>query len=159
MSTMQYDVKSTHRDESGVMVPYRVRLKGAVIQPQTGAEATSTFVDNTSIAGTYTRSTTTATITAVNHELDVGDRVYLDWNLADGPYTVLTVADANTFTVTVADSGAASGSVTVYNFVLFEIDTDIQVVTNVVIPGEGILARVGIRVFLASNCRASIFYG
>ena len=159
MSTMQYDVKSTHRDESGVMVPYRVRLKGAVIQPQTGAEATSTFVDNTSITGTYARSTTTATITAVNHELDVGDRVYLDWNLADGPYAVETVANANTFTVTVADSGAASGSVTVYNFVLFEIDTDIQVVTNVVIPGEGILARVGIRVFLASNCRASIFYG
>jgi len=159
MSTMQYDVKSTHAEVSGVMVPYRVRLKGAVIQPQTGAEATSTFVDNTSIAGTYARSTTTATITAVNHELDVGDRVYLDWNLADGPYTVLTVANANTFTVTVADSGAASGSVTVYNFVLFEIDTDIQVVTNVVIPGEGILARVGIRVFLAANCRASIFYG
>jgi len=159
MGTMQYDVKSTHAEVSGVMVPYRVRLKGAVIQPQTGAEATSTFVDNTSIAGTYARSTTTATITAVNHELDVGDRVYLDWNLTDGPYTVLTVANANTFTVTVPDSGAASGSVTVYNFVLFEIDTDIQVVTNVVIPGEGILARVGIRVFLAANCRASIFYG
>jgi hypothetical protein len=156
---MQYDVKSTHRDESGVMVPYRVRLKGAVIQPQTGAEATSTFVDNTSIAGTYTRSTITATITAVNHELDVGDRVYLDWDLADKSYTVLTVANANTFTVAVADSGASSGSVTVYNFVLFEIDTDIQVVTNVVIPGEGILARVGIRVFLANNCNASIFYG
>ncbi len=159
MSTMQYDVKSTHAEASGVMVPYRVRLKGAVIQPQTGAEATSTFVDNTSIAGTYARSTTTATITAVNHELDVGDRVYLDWDLVDGPYTVQTVANANTFTVTVADSGAASGAVIVYNFVLFEIDTDIQVVTNVVIPGEGILARVGIRVFLANNCRASIFYG
>ena len=101
MSTMQYDVKSTHAEVSGVMVPYRVRLKGAVIQPQTGADATSTFVDNTSITGTYARSTTTATITAVNHELDVGDRVYLDWNLTDGPYTVLTVADANTFTVAV----------------------------------------------------------
>ena len=159
MSTMQYDVKSTHAEASGVMVPYRVRLKGAVIQPQTGAEATSTFVDNTSIAGTYARSTTTATITAVNHELDVGDRVYLDWDLVDGPYTVQTVANANTFTVTVADSGAASGAVIVYNFVLFEIDTDILVVTNVVLPGEGILARVGIRVFLANNCRASIFYG
>ena len=159
MSTMQYDVKSTHRDESGVMVPYRVRLKGVVIQPQTGADATSTFVDNTSITGTYARSTITATITAVNHELDVGDRVYLDWDLTDGSYTVQTVADANTFTVIVPDSGGSTGAVVVYNFVLFEIDTDIQVVTNVVIPGEGILARVGIRVFLASNCHASIFYG
>ena len=159
MSTMQYDVKSTHSEVSGVMVPYRVRLKGAVIQPQTGAEAISTFVDNNAITGTYARSTTTATVTAIDHQLNVGQRVYLDWNLTDGPYTVQTVADANTFTVTVADSGGSTGAVIVYNFVLFEIDTDIQVVTNVVIPGEGILARVGIRVFLATNCRASIFYG
>jgi hypothetical protein len=140
------------------MVPYRVRLKGAVIQPQTGAEAISTFVDNNPIAGTYARSTTTATVTAIDHQLNVGQRVYLDWNLTDGPYTVLTVANANTFTVAVADSGGSSGAVIVYN-VLFEIDTDIQVVTSVVIPGEGILARSGIRVFLASNCKASIFYG
>ena len=158
MSTMQYDVKSTHSEVSGVMVPYRVRLKGAVIQPQTGAEAISTFVDNNPIAGTYARSTTTATVTAIDHQLNVGQRVYLDWNLTDGPYTVLTVANANTFTVAVADSGGSSGAVIVYN-VLFEIDTDIQVVTSVVIPGEGILARSGIRVFLASNCKASIFYG
>lgn len=158
MSTMQYDVRSTHAEVSGVMVPYRVRLKGAVIQPQTGADAISTFVDNNPIAGTYARSTTTATVTAINHQLNVDDRVYLDWDLADGPYTVQTVANANTFTVTVANSGASSGAVIVYS-ILFEIDTDIQVVTNVVIPGEGILARSGIRVFLASNCRASIFYG
>ena len=156
---MQYDVKSTHRDESGVMVGYRTRLKGLVIQPQTGAAATSTLVDDITITGTYARSTTTATITAVDHQLDVNDRVYLDWDLADGPYTVLTVPNANTFTVTVADSGGTSGAVTVYNNVLFEIDTDIQVVTNVLIPGEGILARVGIRAFLANNCKLSIFYG
>ena len=156
---MQYDVKSTHRDESGVMVGYRTRLKGLVIQPQTGAAATSTLVDNITITGTYARSTTTATITAVDHQLDVNDRVYLDWDLADGPYTVLTVPNANTFTVTVADSGGTSGAVTVYNNVLFEIDTDIQVVTSVLIPGEGILARVGIRAFLANNCKLSIFYG
>lgn len=156
---MQTDVKSTHRDDSGVMVGYRTRLKGIVTMPQTGADATCTLVNNASIAGTYTRVTTVATITAVNHQLDVNDRVYLDWNLTDGPYTVVTVPDANTFTVTVADSGGASGSVTVYNDVLFEIDTDIQVVTNVVVPDEGVLARDGIRAFLASNCRVSIFYG
>lgn len=156
---MQYDVKSTHRDDSGVMVNYRTRLKGLVTMPQTGADSTSTLVNNASISGTYARVTTVATITAVNHQLDAGDRVYLDWDLTDGPYTVQTVADANTFTVTVADSGGASGNVTVYNDVLFEIDTDIQVVTNVLIPGEGVLARDGIRVFLASNCRVSIFYG
>lgn len=156
---MQYDVKSTHRDDSGVLVNYRTRLKGLVVMPQTGADSTSTLVNNASISGTYARVTTVATITAVNHQLDVGDRVYLDWDLTDGPYTVQTVANANTFTVTVADSGGASGNVTVYNDVLFEIDTDIQVVTNVLIPGEGVLARDGIRVFLASNCRVSIFYG
>jgi hypothetical protein len=156
---MQYDVKSTHRDVSGVLVGYRTRLKGVVVMPQTGATATSTLVNNSSITGTYARSTTTATITAVNHQLNVNDRVYLDWNLTDDPYTVLTVPNANTFTVAVADSGGTSGAVTVYNDVLFEFDTDIQVVTSVLIPGEGILASDGIYVFLASNCRVGIFYG
>ena len=67
---MQYDVKSTHRDNSGVMVNYRTRLKGLVTMPQTGADSTTTLVNNASISGTYARVTTVATITAVNHQLD-----------------------------------------------------------------------------------------
>ena len=156
---MQYDVKSQHGGASGLMVPYRTRLKGAVVFPFTGATAYTVLVDNISISGTYARATTTATITAINHGLKAGDWVYLDWDLTDNPYQVQTAATANTFTVTVANSGAASGNVTVYNDVLLQIDSSNQTAYNVNIPGEGILAHYGIRLFLGANTHITVFYG
>jgi hypothetical protein len=101
--TMQFDVKSQHASTSGLMVAYRTRLKGAVVFPFTAATGYSTFVDDTSIAGTYARTTTTATITSANHGLATGQWVYLDWDLTDNPYQV-TVTGTDTFTVTVANS-------------------------------------------------------
>ncbi len=157
--SMQYDVKSQHGGVSGLMVPYRTRLKGAVVFPFTGATEYTVLVDNISISGTYARATTTATITAINHGLKAGDWVYLDWDLTDNPYQVQTAATANTFTVTVADSGAASGNVTVYNDVLLQIDSSNQTAYNVNIPGEGILAHYGIRLFLGANTHITVFYG
>ena len=156
---MQYDVKSQHASVSGLMVGYRTRLKGAVLFPFTGATGYATFVDNVSIVGTYARSTTTATITAVNHGLAVGDWVYLDWDLTDNPYQVQTVADANTFTVTVANSGGTSGAVTVYNDVLLQADSSDPLSYSIIVPGEGILAHNGIRIFLPANFHATVFYG
>ena len=156
---MQYDVKSQHGGASGLMVPYRTRLKGAVVFPFTGATEYTVLVDNISISGTYARATTTATITAINHGLKAGDWVYLDWDLTDNPYQVQTAATANTFTVTVANSGAASGNVTVYNDVLLQLDASNQTAYNVNIPGEGILAHYGIRLFLGANTHITVFYG
>jgi hypothetical protein len=156
---MQYDVKSQHGGVSGLMVPYRTRLKGAVVFPFSGATEYTVLVDNISISGTYARATTTATITAINHGLKAGDWVYLDWGLTDNPYQVQTAATANTFTVTVADSGAASGNVTVYNDVLLQLDASNQTAYNVNIPGEGILAHYGIRLFLGANTHITVFYG
>ena len=127
--------------------------------PFTGVTGYATFVDNVSIAGTYARATTTATVTAVNHGLAVGDWVYLDWDLTDNPYQVQTVADANTFTVTVTNSGATSGNVTVWNDVLLQADASDPFPYNIVIPGEGLLAHTGIRVFLPANMHTTVFYG
>jgi hypothetical protein len=156
---MQTDVKSIHAGVSGLMVTGRTRLKGAVMFPFTGATAYSIFVDNISVTGTYARATTTATITATAHGLKAGDWVYLDWDLTDNPYQVQTVANANTFTVTVADSGAASGSVVVWNDVLFQADASSATAYTVVIPGEGIIAHNGIRVFLPADVHTTVFYG
>jgi hypothetical protein len=156
--TMQYDVKSQHAATSGLMVPYRTRLKGAVVFPFTGATGYSAFVDNTSISGTYARSTTTATITSANHGLTTGQWVYLDWDLADNPYQI-TVTGTNTFTVTVANSGAASGNVTIWTNVLLQADASNATAFNMYVPGEGILAPNGIRVFLAADIHATVFYG
>jgi hypothetical protein len=156
---MQYDVKSKHASTSGLMVTGRTRIKGAVVFPFATATGYAAFVDNVSITGTYARATTTATITAVNHGLSVGDWVYLDWDLTDNPYQVQTVANANTFTVTVANSGGTSGAVVVYNDVLLQADASDPIPYNIVVPGEGILARNGIRVFLPANMHVTVFYG
>jgi len=156
--TMQSDVKSQHAAVSGLMVPSRTRLKGATIFPFSGATGYSSFVENTSISGTYTRATTTATVTATAHGLSTGQWVYLDWDLTDNPYQV-TVTNANVFTVTVADSDAASGSVTVYNKMLLQADASNATAFTMVIPGQGILAEEGIRVFLGANIHCTIFYG
>jgi hypothetical protein len=155
---MQTDVKSQHAATSGLLVGYRTRLKGAVIFPFTGATGYSAFVDNTSISGTYARSTTTATITSANHGLTTGQWVYLDWDLADNPYQV-TVTGTNTFTVTVANSGATSGNVTIWTNVLLQADASNATAFNMYVPGEGILAPNGIRVFLAADIHATVFYG
>ena len=155
---IQYDVRSTHASASGLMIGGRVRLKGAVIFPFSAATGYTTFVDNVSVAGTYARATTTATITSANHGLTTGQWVYLDWDLTDNPYQV-TVTGTNTFTVTVANSGAASGSVTIYTSVLMQADASNATAYTVVIPGDGIVARNGIRVFLAADVHTTIFYG
>lgn len=155
---MQTDVKSQHAATSGLMVPHRTRLKGAVIFPFTGATGYSSFVEDVSASGTYARSTTTATITSAAHGLSTGDWVYLDWDLADNPYQV-TVTGADTFTVTVANTGAASGSVTIWTKMLLQADASNATAFNMLVPGEGILAKNGIRVFLATDIHVTVFYG
>jgi hypothetical protein len=155
---MQYDVKSIHAATSGLLIGYRTRLKGAVIFPLVTATRYTAFVDDVSVAGTYARTTTTATITAANHGLSTGQWAYLDWDLTDDPYQV-TVVDANTFTVTVPNSGATSGNVTVWPRMLLQADSQNATSFTIVIPGEGILAENGIRVFLEAGVHTTIFYG
>jgi hypothetical protein len=155
---MQYDVKSKHAGVSGLMVAYRTRLKGAVMFPFDGATNYATFVDNVSIAGTYARVGTVATITAANHGLSAGDWVYLDWDLTDNPYQVQTVTNSNVFTVTVA-TGTSTGNVTVWNDVLLQADSSNATAYTIVIPGEGILVETGLRVFLPANFHTTAFYG
>ena len=155
---MQYDVKSIHAATSGLLVGYRTRLKGAVIFPLVSATRYSAFVDDVSVTGTYARSTTTATITAANHGLSTGQWAYIDWDLTDDPYRV-TVTDANTFTVTVPNSGGTSGAVVVWPRVLLQADSQNTTAYSIVIPGEGILAEKGIRAFTDTNVHATVFYG
>jgi hypothetical protein len=59
----------------------------------------------------------------------------------------------------VANSGAASGNVVVWNDVLFQADASSATAYTVVIPGEGIIAHNGIRVFLPADVHTTVFYG
>lgn len=159
---MQYDVKSTYASASGLMVPFRTRLKGAALSAAVTSAGAAIFLNNSTITGTYARSTTTATVTAQDHGLTTYDYVYLDFAAggpADGLYKVATVTNSNVFTVTVADSGNTSGAVTVYNDVLAQATVSTVSSSNLVIPGEGILAANGIRIVLSNSVTATIYYG
>ena len=69
------------------------------------------FADVTLFSGTYVRSGTTITVSITGHGFSVGHQLWLQITSGSGTsalYEVLT-ADANTFTVTDAASGATSG--------------------------------------------------
>jgi len=74
--------------------------------------AECTYTPVSSFSGTFSRSGTTLTVTATSHGLLVNDAVHLSGIPSPNTYTVVTVPNANSFTVTVANSGATSGSVT-----------------------------------------------
>ena len=160
---MQTDVKSQYAITSGLVLPFRTRVKAFFFGAATSSAATVGLYDNTSIAGTYARSTTTATVTAANHGLTVGDWAFIDWsggtNPADDFYQVTGVTNANVFTVAVPNTGDASGVATVFNDVLAI--TTVSTGNDVfnIIPGQGILAQNGVRVFLENSVPATIYYG
>ena len=65
---------------------------------------------------TYARSGSTVTVTSTGHGLANGSQVILDFTsggATDGYYTITSVADANTFTVTDSASGTISAGATV----------------------------------------------
>ena len=159
---MQYDVKSYHNTVTGVAVAYRTRLKGIVISPSATSTLSVSFANNVPEAATYDiPGTTVCTVTYANHGLVVGDRVILKFTTGSAvpdTYTVLTVA-TNTFTVATAVL-TTSGNVTLYQDVLAEIDCATGTAFYTLIPGEGVLASVGIYAFLPSGTvTTTIFYG
>ena len=159
---MQYDVKSYHNTVTGVAVNYRTRLKGVVISPSATSTLSVSFANNIPEAATYDiPGTTVCTVTYAKHGLVVGDRVilkFLTGSAVPDTYTVLTVA-TNTFTVATAVL-TTSGNVTLYQDVLAEIDCATGTAFYTLIPGEGVLASVGIYVFLPSGTvTTTIFYG
>jgi len=161
---MQTDVKSFHvqTSTSSVGTTTRTRLKGAVVSNTTsGTPANVFFANNVALAGTYSISTTTVTVTvAAGHGLTTGARVFLDYtsgNGTDNIYTI-TVTGPTTFTATVPSS-SGTGNVSVYAQTLMEVDITNSVPVCVTIPGEGILATDGIYVGVPANIAATVFYG
>ena len=89
------------------------KLSGTTCKAWVNFDGTS---NSNNVSGTYSRTLTTVTVTATAHGLIEGNAVYLDFTsgtAADGTFTVATVTDANTFTVTHGTSGSTSGNVTI----------------------------------------------
>jgi hypothetical protein len=134
-----------------------------VISPSATSTLNISFANNVPETATYAiPGTTVCTVTYANHGLAIGDRVVLDFTTGDGvpnTYTVVTVPTPNTFTVTTGVL-TTSGNVTMYQDVLAEVDCATGTAFYTLVPGEGILASVGIYVFLPSGTvTTTIFYG
>ena len=160
---MQYDVKSYHASASGNATTSPVRLKGITVTTGTVSARNMAVADPTiSKSGTWSRTGTTVTVTINGNGLVNGQRVFLDvaagTTMRDGVYEVSNVT-TNTFTVTSATSGAATGTVTMYTNIYVELDTFNTVGLPVKIPGEGIYCPNGIFVGVGSSVTATVIYG
>jgi hypothetical protein len=75
------------------------------------------FIDaQTASGGTYSQTGTTQVVTLANHNVQVGQKVYLDYTSGSGVDETLTVTSitSTTFTGTSATSATTSGNVSVY---------------------------------------------
>ena len=178
---MQYDVLTTHLNQSGLVVSGRNRLKGVLITG-TATGGTVNFWDSLTapVSATYARSGYTITVTKVAHGLVAGQGIGLAFSAAggaagtNGNYTVATVVDADNFTVTDINTGTVASSTACQYVVdtpgsndssdwLFTTDTaSVTSGANVVffsVPGEGILAHSGIWCTFTNMTGVTTFYG
>jgi hypothetical protein len=169
--TMQYDVKTAKIQGSGLLFVGRVRLKqGTIIGSGTAGYIDFFDTDAAPIDATYARSGTTVTVTKTAHGLATGDKVGIAYIAAGGvapvsgnyPVTVLT---ADTFTVTDLNSGTIAGG-TVCRYVnnggswAMGINTGTNVQPfQLLIPGEGILCRLGIYANSSNITSTQVTYG
>jgi lambda family phage minor tail protein L len=99
-------------DLAGVRAPRRQCISNICQWVYKSTECSYTPI--ASFTGTYSRTTTTVTVTSTAHGLLAGEQVYLNFTsgtAVSGSYTVVTAA-ANTFTVTTTASSSTSGNVT-----------------------------------------------
>lgn len=76
------------------------------------------YIDaQTASSGTYNQVATAQTVTLANHNLQIGQKVYLDYTSGSGVDEILTVTGITptTFTGTSATTATTSGNVSVYN--------------------------------------------
>jgi hypothetical protein len=166
---MQYDVKSAHLNVSGQMVPYRTRVKGIIGMGTATAGSVNIWDTLTApVAITYGRSGTTVTVTLASHGLTTGDVVGLTFALdgsnraaTNGNY-VVTVVNANSYTVTDINSGTVStgtsGTQGTKWLASFDTNTASDV-TTLLIPGEGMLAENGVYCQMTNQTGVTLFYG
>jgi hypothetical protein len=171
---MQTDVLSGHIDASGFIIPPgRVRMKQITYQGSGGGAGVVELFDTTAapVSATYGRSGTTVTVTKSSHGLVSGDVIGIGYSAAagasgtDGNY-VITVVDANTFTLVDPNSGTVTPG-TACRYVdgtggrwmtSFSTVTSQTTPVAILIPGEGMLARSGVYAYFSNTTFVTIFY-
>jgi len=171
---MQTDVLSGHLDVSGFIIPNaRVRVKGITYQASGGGAGVIDIFDTIAapISATYGRSGALVTVTKSAHGLQTGDRVGIAYSAASGASATngnftITRVDANTFTITDFNSGTVTpGTACVYVnsgarwLTSFATIVSQTAAVSVLVPGEGLLADLGIYVNLTNTTFVTVFYG
>lgn len=165
---MQYDVKAAHINVSGVMVPYRTRVKGLIITATVTAGYLYLWDSTTApVAATYARNSAgLVTVTQSAHGLTTGQSVGLVFGAGTGGqattgnYFVTKLTD-NTYTVQDFNAGAiTAGAAALQNTNwLISVDIGANESAAMPIPGEGILAQNGVYASISSLDGVTIFYG
>ncbi len=169
------DVRSGHLHSSGFIVKARTRVKAFdVVGSGTSVGIWDTDVAPT--AATYGRSAAVVTVTKVAHGLKTGDTVGISFDdvssasATSGSYQI-TVTGADTFTLTDINSGTVATSTTCRYVSSTQngnraqwLATYTTSATDVFfngfgIPGNGILANIGVYVFAANLISINIYYG
>ena len=164
--SMQYDVKSGHLNVAGFFLIGRTRLKG-LMTVSSGASAITLWDTATvPVTAEYERTGTLITVTENGHGLTNGQTLGLNFAVATlqgtaGNY-VISVLNANTFTVTDVNTGTINAGTACVYAQRFLMATDGNAAGNVqtvLIPGEGILALNGIYVSMSNATGVTVFYG
>lgn len=172
------DVRSGHLHSSGFIVKARARVKAFdVVGDGVGAgllEIWDTAVAPT--AATYGRSADTVTVTKSAHGLKTGDTVGISFEEASGVIATpgsysITVTGTDTFTLTDINSGTIATS-TVCRYVsgtqsgytaqwlsTYHTSSSDVFFNGFSIPGNGILANIGIYVYAVNLDSINIYYG
>jgi hypothetical protein len=172
------DVRSGHLHSSGFIVKARARVKAFdVVGSGTSVgllEIWDTAVAPT--AATYGRSADTVTVTKSAHGLKTGDTVGISFEAASGVIATpgsysITVTGTDTFTLTDINSGTIATSTvcryvsgTQRGYTAQWLSTYHTSATDVFfngfgIPGNGILANIGIYVHAVNLDSINIYYG
>ena len=171
---MQTDIQSGHLDVVGFIIPNgRARVKGVVYQASGGGAGVVDIFDTTAapISATYGRSSALVTVSKTAHGLETGDRVGIAYSAASGASATngnftITKVDANSFTITDFNSGTVTpGTACVYVnsgarwLTSFATIVSQTTPVNVLLPGEGLLAALGIYVNFTNTSFVTVFYG
>jgi hypothetical protein len=168
---MQYDVKQSHINGSGIMVPFATRIKGISFTGSATAGSVALFDTTTApvTTGTYARSGTTVTVTQTAHGLATGQVIGIDFaagtggTATNGNY-VVTVTNSSTFTVTDINSGSiTAGAAMVYStgnwLMSYDVAAGDSYNNALFIPGEGVKANNGVYAQISNLVAVNIYYG
>ena len=168
---MQTDVLSAHVNVSGFAIkPQRTRMRGFFSIPTATAGTVNIWdtltAPNTS--GTYTRSGFTVTVSQTGHGLTTGQSIGIAYGAGTGGTAtngnyVVTVVDANTFTVQDVNTGTITGTgnaTTATRWVTsFDTNASAAGTLSVLLPGEGALIYNQIYIQLTNVTGVTVFYG